>query len=108
MKGLMEECGMVKETGFIWMKLKTPHQHYFTGAKTLVSYASEVTAYVGKGKIRKVSGIKTKQVMVWVPVGEMYIEDPASEKLWVKALGITKSFPVSAFLVEEEDEKEKN
>lgn len=107
LKGLIEEWGMVKETGFLWMKLKAPHQHYYAKAKILVSYAPEVTAYVEKHKITKVTGIKTKQLLVWVPVAEMFIEDPASEKLCVKAVGFTKSYPFSVFLTEEE-EKEKN
>ncbi|KAL6005685.1 hypothetical protein ACLOJK_006256 [Asimina triloba] len=102
----LEECGRVRETGFVWMKLKRPFEHFFTATNTRVGYATEVTAYVEKYKMKKISGIKSKQVMLWVPIAEMSIEDPAKQKIYFKTpLGIGRSFPVSAFLTEEEKEE---
>ncbi|GLU17583.1 hypothetical protein SLE2022_339440 [Rubroshorea leprosula] len=101
----LEECGRVKETGFVWMKQKAPYEHFFKGTNTRVSYATEVTAYVEKFRMKKMTGIKSKQIFLWVPITEMSIDDPASKKIMFKTpMGIGKSFPMSAFMVEEEEE----
>lgn len=102
----LEECGRVRATGFVWMKQKAPCQHFFTGSNTLVSYATEVTAYVDKFKMSRMSGVKSKQLLLWVPIVEMSIEDPARKKIYFKTpMGIGRSFPVTAFMTEEEKHK---
>lgn len=102
----LEECGRVRETGFVWMKQKAPYEHFFVGSNTRVSYAREVTVYVEKFKMKKMSGVKSKQVFLWVPITEMSIEDPASNKIHFKTpMGIGKSFPLTAFMTEEEKDK---
>lgn len=99
------ECGRVHETGFVWMKQKAPIEHFFEGTKTLVSYAVEVTAYVEKFKMKKMSGIKSKQVFLWVPVTEMSIDGTKGKKILFKTpMGIGKSFPVTAFMSLDEKE----
>ncbi|XP_057429134.1 uncharacterized protein LOC130722432 [Lotus japonicus] len=100
------ECGRVRETGFVWMKQKAPIEHFFEGTKTLVSYAVEVTCYVEKFKMKKMSGIKSKQAFLWVPISEMSMDGPGAKKIVFKTpLGIGKSFPVTAFMTIEEKEK---
>ncbi|KAJ8627070.1 hypothetical protein MRB53_020377 [Persea americana] len=102
----LEECGIVRKTGFVWMKQKAPYQHFFTGTNSLVSYAAEVTAYVDKFKMKKMTGVKSKQVLLWIPITEMSIDDPASEKIYFKTpMGIGRSFPISSFLTEDEKEQ---
>lgn len=100
------ECGRVRETGFVWMKQKAPYEHFFEGTNTRVSYAVEVTAYVDKFKMKKMSGIKSKQMLLWVPITEMSIEDPKGNKILFKTpMGIGKSFPLTAFMTQEENQK---
>lgn len=95
----LEECGCVRETGFVWMKHKAPYEHYFVATKTLVSYAAEVTAYVEKGRMKKITGIKSKQLFLWVPIVKMSIKDKIHFKT---PLGIGKSFSLTAFMTDEE------
>ncbi|KAG4957110.1 hypothetical protein JHK85_043490 [Glycine max] len=100
------ECGRVRETGFIWMKQKAPSQHFFEATKTLVSYAAEVTAYVEKFKMKKMNGIKSKQVFIWVPIAEMSIDGDNGKKILFKTpMGLGKSYPATAFMTIEEKEK---
>lgn len=100
------ECGRVRETGFVWMKQKAPYEHFFEGTNTRVSYAIEVTAYVDKFKMKKMSGIKSKQMLLWVPITEMTIENPKGNKILFKTpVGIGKSFPLTAFMTQEEKQK---
>ncbi|KAM3267037.1 hypothetical protein P3L10_004032 [Capsicum annuum] len=64
-KGVLPlKFGYVHETGFAWMKQKAPYEHYFASIKMVVSYATEVTAYVEKGKMKKISGVKGKQILL--------------------------------------------
>ncbi|KAL2551774.1 hypothetical protein Fot_05393 [Forsythia ovata] len=98
------ECGRVRETGFVWMKQKAPYEHFFVGSNTLVSYATEVTAYVEKGRMKKMTGIKSKQLLLWVPIVEMSIEESDAKKIYFKTpMGIGRSFPVTAFMSPEEN-----
>ncbi|XP_060178513.1 uncharacterized protein LOC132608786 [Lycium barbarum] len=102
----LEEFGYVCKTGFAWMKQKAPYEHYFTTTKMLVSYGTEVTAYVEKGRMKKITGVKGKELIFWVPAVEMSIQDPDRKKIYFKApVGIGKSYPVTAFMTDEEKEK---
>ncbi|XVE58151.1 hypothetical protein DITRI_Ditri04bG0147200 [Diplodiscus trichospermus] len=102
----LEECGRVRETGFVWMKQKAPYEHFFVGTNTRVSYATEVTAYVDKFKMKKMTGLKSKLVFLWVPVTEMSIQDPSSNKIYFNTpMGIGKSFPITAFMTDEEKQQ---
>lgn len=107
------ECGRVRDTGFVWMKQKAPSQHYFPGSKTLVSYATGVTCYVEKGKMKKMTGVKSKQLLIWVTITEMSVDNPCTAKIHFKtAVGIGKSFSITAFMTDDEkanylQEKEK-
>ncbi|KAL5719115.1 hypothetical protein ACHQM5_011939 [Ranunculus cassubicifolius] len=97
------ECGRVEETGFIWLKQKAPCDHFFVNTNTKVRYAIEVTAYIEKSKMKKMTGVKSKQMLLWVPIVEMSMEDPSSDKIYYKTpMGIGKSFPVTAFMTDEE------
>lgn len=42
----IEECGILRDTGFVWLKQKNNTEHKFEKVGKLVSYAPEVTAYV--------------------------------------------------------------
>ncbi|KAK5782708.1 hypothetical protein E1A91_A11G020400v1 [Gossypium mustelinum] len=102
----LEECGRVRETGFVWMKQKAPYEHFFEGTNSRVSYSAEVTAYVEKFKMKKMTGVKSKQVFLWVPITEMSIEDGSGDKIYFKTpMGIGKSFPATGFMTEEEKKK---
>ncbi|KAI4349888.1 hypothetical protein L6164_010431 [Bauhinia variegata] len=99
----MEECGYVRETGFVWLKQKKSSTHKFEKIGKLVSYAPEVTAQVELGKIKKLTGVKTKELLVWVTLSDIYQDDPPTGKITFKTpAGLFRSFPVSAFEIEEE------
>ncbi|KAL8141557.1 hypothetical protein V2J09_014589 [Rumex salicifolius] len=105
LKGLIE-CGRVQETGFVWMKQKEPSEHFFEETKSLVSYATEVTCYVEKRKMKKMTGVKTKQAFFWVTLTEMTIDEANSRKIYFKtSLGVGRYFPIKAFMTPEEKAK---
>lgn len=99
----MEECGYVKETGFVWLKQKKKKEHKFEKVGRVAVYASEVTAYVEKSKIKKLTGVKTKELMMWINLSEISVDDPPTGKITFKApSGLYRTFPVSAFQVDED------
>ncbi|KAM0937782.1 hypothetical protein DsansV1_C24g0182861 [Dioscorea sansibarensis] len=97
----IEEFGCNRSSGFIWIIQKKKKEHNFKKIKQVVSYATEVTASVEKGKMTKITGVKTRELLIWLSVIEMYIEDPSSGKITFKTgTGLSDSFPVTAFELE--------
>ncbi|KAF7805039.1 uncharacterized protein G2W53_044150 [Senna tora] len=103
----MEECGYVKETGFVWLKQKKSCTHKFEKIGKLVSYDKLVTAHVEPGKIKKLTGVKTKELLVWITLSDIYVDDPPTGKITFQTpAGLFRSFPVSAFEIQEEHPKQ--
>ncbi|KAI0493196.1 hypothetical protein KFK09_027472 [Dendrobium nobile] len=94
----IEEFGYNRTSGFIWLVQKKKKDHVFKPIKRAVSYAPEVTSFVEKYKLKKLTGVKTKELLLWLSVVEVYFEKPTSEKLTFKTgTGLSDSFPASAF-----------
>ncbi|KAM7274028.1 hypothetical protein ACFE04_028692 [Oxalis oulophora] len=94
------ECGYDRESGFVWLKQKKNVTHKFEKINRPVIYSTEVTAYVEQNKIKKLTGVKAKEMLMWVPINEI-VHDPASAKVTFKSVvGITKTFPADAFIAE--------
>lgn len=102
------ECGYVKETGFVWMKQKKAITHKFDKIGKQVSYAKEVTANVEKNKVKNLTGVKAKEVLIWLTLSEIYVDDPPTGNITFKIpTGLSRAYPVDAFEVEEEEETAK-
>lgn len=92
------EVGYVKETGYMWIVQQNKVEHEFKMITKLVRYDSEINGHIEKKKIKKLKGVKAKELMLWPPVGEIKVDDPPTGKIHFKSLaGITKTFPVEAF-----------
>lgn len=92
------EVGYVESTGYMWIVQQNKVEHEFKMISKLVSYDTEINGYVDKMKIKKLRGVKAKELMLWPPVSEIRVDDPPTGKIHFKSLaGITKTFPVEAF-----------
>ncbi|OWM80202.1 uncharacterized protein LOC116209087 [Punica granatum] len=92
------EVGFVQATGYMWIVQKKKVEHSFKLISKLVSYDTEITGHIQKKRIKKLKGVKAKELMLWPPVSEITAEDSPTGKIHFKSLaGITKSFPVEAF-----------
>jgi hypothetical protein len=107
-KGLLplediQEFGYNRATGFMWLvQGKKKVEHTFKKIKQTVSYAAEVTAFAEKGKLRKITGVKTKELMLWLGVVEVYVPDASPEKVTFKTgTGLSDSFDFAAFVLGE-------
>ncbi|KAJ0979966.1 hypothetical protein J5N97_015440 [Dioscorea zingiberensis] len=98
------ECGYVEETGFVWLKQKKKIEHCFEKIGKLVSYATEITANVEKNKIKNLTGVKAKEILIWITICEITADD--SPKLTFKTpTGLFRTFPRLAFELEEDLKK---
>ncbi|KAG2536989.1 hypothetical protein PVAP13_9NG245600 [Panicum virgatum] len=104
----LEECGWVRETGFVWMRQKAPYEHYFRGTGTRVRYDAEVTAYVEDARMKRMTGVRSKQVMLWVPIVEMSLDGEKRDRIYFKSnVGIGRSFPPADDGADAVEKKEK-
>uniref|UniRef100_A0A0E0E715 F-box domain-containing protein n=1 Tax=Oryza meridionalis TaxID=40149 RepID=A0A0E0E715_9ORYZ len=101
-KGLLplediEEFGYNKETGFMWLvQRKKKIEHTFKKIK------QTVTAFVEKGKLKKITGVKTKELLLWLSVVEVYVADASPEKVTFKTgTGLSDTFDATAFALGE-------
>ncbi|KAL6880509.1 hypothetical protein ACP4OV_012074 [Aristida adscensionis] len=107
-KGLLptediQEFGYNRATGFMWLvQGKKKVEHTFKKIKQTVSYATEVTAFAKKGKLRKITGVKTKELMLWLTVVEVYVPEASPEKVTLKTgTGLSDTFDATAFALGE-------
>ncbi|KAJ4721958.1 Protein of unknown function, DUF538 [Melia azedarach] len=92
----IEECGYVKEIGFVWLKQKQKKEHKFENV--VVWFDAEVTAYFEKKKIKKLTGVKAKEFLIWISVCEIYVGDDNGSSITFKTpAGLSKAFPISVF-----------
>ena len=92
------EVGFVKSTGYMWIAQAKKIEHEFKMITKLVSYDSSIEGFVEKRRIKKLKGVKAKELMLWPPVGEITVDDPPTGKIHFKSFaGITKTFPFEAF-----------
>ncbi|XP_021887180.1 uncharacterized protein LOC110806585 [Carica papaya] len=92
------EVGYVRSTGYMWIVQEKKVEHEFKMISKLVSYDTDVHGFISKKKIKKLKGVKAKELMLWPPVSEITIDDSLTGKIHFKSLaGITKTFPVEAF-----------
>lgn len=69
-----------------------------------VSYGKEITGYVEKQRIRKLTGVKGKELMMWLTLSDIFIDDSSTGLLTCRTpSGMVRSFPASAFNLTHED-----
>jgi hypothetical protein len=96
----IREFGYNRSTGFMWLLRvgEKKKEHTFKKIKQTVSYAGEVTAVVEKGKLKKIAGVKTRELMIWLSVVEVYVDESAPGKVtFMTGTGLSDSFDATAF-----------
>ncbi|CAM0879509.1 unnamed protein product [Alopecurus aequalis] len=99
----LDECGLVRETGYVWMRQGKAYEHHFRATGTRVRYDAEVTAYVEEGRMKRMTGVRSKQMLMWVPIVEMSLVDGGERVYFKSSVGIGRSFPAAAFADEDKE-----
>ncbi|KAK8577552.1 hypothetical protein V6N13_027822 [Hibiscus sabdariffa] len=99
------ELGFNPTTGFIWLKQLNPTK-YMVKDIGVSSYASEMTGFLEVGRMRKLTGIKSKEMMIWITLSDISIDQSNPNKIiFTISVGLSKNFPVTAFEAEPEEVK---
>uniref|UniRef100_J3KXJ9 DUF538 family protein n=1 Tax=Oryza brachyantha TaxID=4533 RepID=J3KXJ9_ORYBR len=99
----MEEVGYNRATGFVWLRQKKSITHTFKQISRQVSYAAEVTAFVEDRRMKRMTGVKTKELLIWVSLSDMYIDKDDPSKINFKTpTGLGRTYPVEAFAKEDD------
>ncbi|XP_057431816.1 uncharacterized protein LOC130724565 [Lotus japonicus] len=97
------EMGYNRTTGFVWLKQRNKKEHRFHNIGRTVSFDKEVTAFVEEHRMRRLTGVKTKELFIWLTISEIFVDDPASGKIsFGSSSGIARSYPLSAFALQED------
>ncbi|XP_047339449.1 uncharacterized protein LOC124942921 [Impatiens glandulifera] len=102
-KGLLplddiEEMGYNETTGYVWLRQKKGKEHKFKMIGKQVWYDTEVTAFVENQRLGRLKGVKSKGLLIWITINEIYIDAKDPEKItFGTSAGISKSFPTKAF-----------
>ncbi|TXG71448.1 hypothetical protein EZV62_000027 [Acer yangbiense] len=115
----IEECGYVKEVGFVWLRLhkekeEEKKEHRFENV--VLRFDTVVTAYFEPRKIKKLTGVKAKEFLIWISLCEIYVGNDSSSStssngyitFKTSAAGISKSFPISMFRNRDREEEEED
>ena len=95
----IEEVGHNCESGFVWMLQKKKNEHMFNKLNQTVSYDTEVTAFVEKGKMMKVTGVKVEDLYSLV---EGYVDESSADKVTIKTdTGLSETHDAPVFAVGE-------
>lgn len=96
--GEIVEIGHNPVTGFFWTIRKKKLEYFNKKINKKSTFDTEVTAFIEERRMRKITGVKSKELMIWVSITDIRIDDPASGKIiFTATAGITKTFPISAF-----------
>ncbi|PWA42062.1 hypothetical protein CTI12_AA548160 [Artemisia annua] len=92
------EVGHKTATGFVWVRRKKKTQHLFSEIGRKVSYDVEVTAFVEEGRMRNLTGVKSKELLIWVGISDIIVAHNGNGKItFGTSSGLSRTFPVSAF-----------
>ncbi|KAH1055872.1 hypothetical protein J1N35_033937 [Gossypium stocksii] len=99
----LNEMGFNSITGFLWLRQQKKSEFKFKSIGKTVAYETEVTAFVEDRRMRRLTGIKTKEMMIWITISDISIDDNDPNKItFSSSSGLSKTFPVEAF--EDEDQ----
>jgi len=92
------EAGIMEETGQVWIKQKCESKHHYKKADKHVKVSANITCKVEKNKIKNIKGVKARDMMLWVPVNEMEVDEKNPGKIHFRSIGgLTRTFPVEYF-----------
>lgn len=93
------EVGYNRATGFVWLRQGQSGglTHTFDAIGKQVWYAPEVTAVVERGRMHSMTGVKSKELLIWVTISEIVISPSGTKIVFRTPAGLGRAFPVSAF-----------
>ncbi|KAK8333426.1 hypothetical protein V6Z12_A10G201700 [Gossypium hirsutum] len=94
----IQECGYVKDTGFVWLRHKKKRE-LCKFEDVVLSYDAEITAYFEPKKIKNLTDVKAKEFLIWITLTDIYVDQSSSITFKKNLVALSKSFPLSVFNV---------
>ncbi|KAI4312347.1 hypothetical protein MLD38_037164 [Melastoma candidum] len=99
------EVGYNRSKSFVWLKQRKPKTHKFRSTGKTVSYDSVITAFVEDRRMKRVTGVKSKELFLWVNISDIFVKEDHPDRItFANPSGISREFPFEAFELEEEEE----
>ncbi|KAI5071870.1 hypothetical protein GOP47_0014121 [Adiantum capillus-veneris] len=100
----IEEVGFVESTGYFWVKQKkNSSDHLFKAIRTKTAYGKEVSGFIEKQRLKKLAGVKAKELLLWVSIVEIFMDDAHPGQIYFKsAAGLGRWHPASAFSLQQQ------
>ncbi|CAL5053205.1 unnamed protein product [Urochloa decumbens] len=93
----LDEVGYNRSTGFVWLRQAAGVTHTFNTIGKQVWYDKEVTAFVEPGRMHSLTGVKSKELLIWVTISEIVVSPSGSKVVFRTPAGLGRAFPVAAF-----------
>ncbi|XP_078433664.1 uncharacterized protein LOC144704955 [Wolffia australiana] len=97
----VQEVGINRHSGFVWLLQKQSLIYTFRRAGRVVQFGTEVTGFVEDRRMWRVTGVKSKELLMWVSLGEFFVDSDACKITFRTPVGISKTYPTSSFEPEE-------
>ena len=93
----LDEVGYNRSTGFVWLRQAAGLTHTFDTIGKQVWYDREVTAFVEPGRMHGLTGVKSKELLIWVTISEIVVSPSGTKIVFRTPAGLGRAFPVTAF-----------
>ncbi|XP_062228968.1 uncharacterized protein LOC133926847 [Phragmites australis] len=93
----LEEVGYNRTSGFVWLRQAAGVTHTFDSIGKQVWYDKEVTAFVEPGRMHGLTGVKSKELLIWVTISEIVLSPSGTKIVFRTPAGLGRAFPVAAF-----------
>jgi hypothetical protein len=93
----LDEVGYNRSTGFVWLRQAAAVTHTFDTIGKQVWYDKVVTAFVEPGRMSGVTGVKSKEILIWVTISEIVVSPSGTKIVFRTPAGLGRAFPVTAF-----------
>jgi hypothetical protein len=102
----LDEVGYNRSTGFVWLRQAAGLTHTFDSIGKQVWYDKEVTAFVEPGRMHSLTGVKSKELLIWVTLSEIVLSPSGTKIVFRTPAGLGRAFPVTAFQLKPAAEEE--
>lgn len=104
----IDEFGFNRATGFMWLKIDKKKEHKFKSLGQTAAYSTEITAFLEKGHMSKLSGVKAKELLVSVTICDVLVGVPSPDMMkCTTPIGLSRIYPIAAFQLEDEGNSSK-
>ncbi|XP_057810315.1 uncharacterized protein LOC131024795 [Salvia miltiorrhiza] len=95
--GEVEEFGFNRGTGFYWLKQKKKTERKVDKVGTSY-FDTQLAGFIEPRRVSKIMGVKGKELFLSLPVAEMHVGVPTSDKVkFVSSTGIYRVHAIAAF-----------